>query len=211
MKRLLSAVVICLLVVSLASAHSPANRAHGLSLSELLDLYWSWVLGASDEDHYKNVVFLPIPPGAPSEDDPSILVGEADFSLHSGESFLLPVFTYVGETYLEEGIPDDNPDDLPAEVFTGATILVMLDGKVIIDNENAEDYFADTRFFDAPIFYDEPVEYADDVHAIGAIWQKGIAFVQKPLKKGEHTLELFVFSPLFGIGFANTWHLTVEK
>jgi hypothetical protein len=195
------------------TANPGQSNAYGASLGDWMKSYWTWFLGASDSGGAKNVTFLPIPAGTPSDDDPTVSVGELDFSLRSGQAFALPVFAFIGETYLEANVPDDDPSFLPPEIFTGARLLVKLDGKVIIDSDRDDlsEFYFDAQYFDQAIPYDQPVEYAPDVHAIGAIWVKGIGFVHPPLATGNHTLELFAYSDDFNFGFSNTWHISVGK
>ena len=175
--------------------------------------YWTWALGGNQAGQVKNVVFLPLPVGRPSEQDPTVAVGEIDVTLKPGQKFALPVFVFIGETYAEPGIPDDEPSMLPAEVLTGARILVTLDGRPVLDGsrDDVNDFYFDTVYFDEPLLYDEPVEYAPDVHAIGSIWVKGVALVQNPLPKGTHTLRVRVYSDANHFGFDNTWNITVGK
>ena len=211
MKRCAIVFASILFCVSLVSGQPAKSRIRGTSLGDWMQSYWAWALGGEQERSRKRIVFLPIPQGEPSEQDPSLSIGEQDVTLRPGEGFALPVFVYIGETYLEPQVPDDDPLFPPADVFTNARVEVVLDGKTIIDADNLEDFYFDAQFFDDPIPYDEPTEYAPDVHAIGALWVKGIGFVHGPLSKGEHTLELFVYSDAFGFGFQNTWHITVAK
>jgi hypothetical protein len=175
--------------------------------------YWTWALGGGQAGQAKNVVFLPLPQGQPSESDPTVAVGSLDVSLRPGQGFAIPVFVFVGETYAEPAVPDDLPSMLPDEVLTGARILVTLDGKPILDSsvDDVSDFFFDTVYFDEPLLYDEPVEYAPDVHAIGSIWVKGVGLVHQPLSKGAHTLRLSVYSDENHFGFDNTWNITVGK
>jgi hypothetical protein len=212
MKRRLTTLLACLfllLVCSHTSAAVPGNAAaRGQSLDQWMLQYWTWFFGGSQANEQNNVLFLPLPVGTPSPEDPSITVGHADVTLRTGEGFFLPVFVFFGETYLDPTVPDDDPSFPPADVFTGAHVLVTLDGKTILDSERGDDLskvYSDTQFFDHPLLYPEPSSYG----SIGAIWVKGLGVVQQPLSKGNHKLELLVVSDFFGIGFHNTWNLTV--
>jgi hypothetical protein len=182
-----------------------------------MNAYWTWALGGDQADRIGNTIFMPLPEGVPiSEDCPTILVGELDVTLKVGEQFVMPMFAFVGETYLED-IPDDNPDDIPQELFTSATVVLKMDGKVVLDSsvKDLDRFFFDATYFDEPIFYGEPTEYG----SIGAIWVKGIGFIYPPLPPGQHKMELFVDTGLDLIGsggictlqFINTWNITVEK
>jgi hypothetical protein len=218
MRRRVTAVAVCCalaasiaLAASVATAKNPAKTG-GQTLGEWMTQWWEWKLGTGQPGQVKNVVMLPVPVGAPGE-EPNVFVGEMDVALRPGQKFALPVFVYIGETYAEAGVPDDDPASIPAEVFTGARVLVTLDGKTIVDStvDDLSDIYFDTQFFDEPIPYDEPVEYAPNVHAVGAVWVKGLGILGGPLSKGTHTLTLFVYSDAIGVGFDNTWNITVGK
>lgn len=227
MRRLIctSSLVILLSVglTEIASADGPAppeSHAFGRTLGGWMESYWTWILGGDQEGQVKKVVFMPLPAGEPiSEDCPTVLVGELDVSLRPGDKFVLPMFAYVGETYLED-VEDDNPDDIPAELFTSADVVLKVDGKVVLDSsvDDLNAFYFDTIYFDEPIFFPEP-EPRGDVNAIGAIWVKGIGFAYPPLSKGDHVMELYVDTGIDLIGsggdctltFINTWNISVEQ
>jgi hypothetical protein len=207
-------VFMCMLAAALA-AGAIARAAHVSSkptLGDLMVQYWPWYTGARVPGQVKNIVFIPLPAGEPSEEDPTLSVGELDVTLRGGQSFTLPVFLYIGESYAEKSVPADNPADVPAGVFTDAEVFVTLDGKPLIDSDNDDlsDFFFDTRYFPRPIRYATPTEYAPDVHAVASIWLQGLGLVHGPIAKGRHTLDLFVHSDILGIGYHNTWHITVK-
>ncbi|RIK40928.1 MAG: hypothetical protein DCC55_13480 [Chloroflexi bacterium] len=206
-------VVLLLAVVSPVEAGAkkpapPQSHAFGKALEEWQLLYFTWYLGGSQADQVRNVRFLPLPEGEPTGEDPTIIVGELDLTLEVGTAFVLPVLTFIGETYVED-VADDEP--LPAEIFTGAPVLVSLNGQPLIDSgvENLDKYLFGPVFFDPPILYDEP-QPRGDVNAAAAIFVQGIGFVYPPLPVGEHTLTLFAVFEDFGVGFSNTWHITVQ-
>ena len=209
-KRLLVLVlVVCIALVGALQLDAGVvpghSKAFGKSLGEWMGLYWTWFLGGDQEGNVKKVVFLPLP----GEDDDFVL----DVTLRTGEKFILPMFVFVGETYLPElELPDDDPAGIPDEIFTGADVLIMLDGVPIIDSQvdDISEFFFDPEYFDSVIDYEGPTDYG----AIGAIWVKGIGFAHTPLPKGEHTLTLEVSSyyepwDLY-IEFNNAWNITVE-
>ena len=198
-----------------ARAQNPAqSNAGGQSLGDWLERYWTWYYGGegAQPGRVRNTVFLPLPAGEPTEADPSISEGTLDVKLRPGERFVLPLFAFVGERYLED-LPDDDPAALPPGVVSDAHILLKLDGKTLVDSEvdDMSELFVQTRYFPKPVVYEEPHEYAPDVHAVSAIWFQGFGVVQPPLSKGEHTIELFVYSDVGGFGYHNTWHITVGK
>jgi len=210
MKRLLLTLGVCLLALSVARAGvlPGDSSAYGKTLGGWMKLSWSWQLGGSKAGTVKNVSFLPIPAGEPSDEDPNIFVGEADVTLRSGNAFALPMFVWTGETY-NNGTPDDDPAFPPESAFTGADVLVKLDGKAILSSltDDMSEFYFGIQYFDSTIEYPEATSYG----SIGANWVKGLGFVHTPLSPGRHTLELFVYSPDFGVGYANTWNITVTN
>ena len=62
------------------------------------------------------------------------------------------------------------------------------------------------RVGDETILYDAPTDYG----SIGAIWVKGIGFLHAPLPAGEHVLHLVEYNDEIGVGYDNTWTITVE-
>ncbi len=201
---LLSAIAMCILAIGVAALQAGGpmpgqSKAFGKSLGSWMELYWTWFLGGDQPGQVKSVVFLPLPEE-----------GELDVTLGKGEKFVLPMFVYIGETYLPElEIPDDDPAFIPDEFFTDANVLIMLDGEPIIDSEvdDLNEYFFGPEYFDEPIEYAAPTWYGAD----SAIWVKGIGFVHNPLPPGEHTLTLYITDNFgFGIEFFNTWYITVE-
>jgi hypothetical protein len=173
------------LVSQPARAQNPAqSNAGGRSLGDWLELYWTWFYGgeAAQPGRVKNTVFLPLPAGEPSDADPSVSEGEIDVTLRPGERFVLPLFAFVGERYLED-LDDDDPDDLPAGAVSDARVLLTLDGKTLIDSEvdDMSELFIETRYLPAPVVYEEPHEYDTNVHAVSALWFQGFGIVQPPL------------------------------
>jgi hypothetical protein len=200
------------LVPHAAGGPPPHAKAFGKSLTEWMKLYWTWALGGDQAGQVGRVLFLPIPEGElqpRDDDDPFIFVGEADVTLQPGTPFVLPVFTWVGETYVQD-VPDDEP--LPDEIFTNMEVLVTLDGRTLIDSDTDDlgDFLFGPVDFDDVILYDEPQPRGENLDAAGAIWVQGIGFVHHPLSVGRHTLTLDVFSDDFGVGFRNTWTITVR-
>lgn len=77
-----------------------------------------------------------------------------------------------------------------------------------IDSEvdDLADFFFEPQLFEPTIPYDMPTDYG----AVGAIWVKGIGLLHVPLEPGEHTLHLVLLSEDAGVGYDNTWNITVE-
>ena len=97
-----------------------------------------------------------------------IVVGELDVTLQTVQKFVLPMLAYVGDTYFED-VPADDPSYPPDEVFTGAIVVIKLDGKVIFDSDDDDlrEYFIDAQFLDEPIESPEPSPHGPDPNADG--------------------------------------------
>jgi hypothetical protein len=207
-------------------ASPPQSKAFGKTLTEWMQLYWTWLLGGG-EDHVGRVKFLPLPDhfgdlvgGSLTYDDPGILVGHVDVTLKPGTPFVLPVIVGYAETYEPAlGYPDEPA--LPAEVFTDPSnlITVYIDGKPVLDSTLAS--VSPFYFGPAPISvtYPEPTPSG----AIGAILVQGIGFVHPPLSVGTHTIELVagvrfppglitpsVYPEGQGVVFLYSWTITVS-
>jgi hypothetical protein len=205
----------------------PQSTAFGKTLTEWMQLYWTWALGGGGDDHVGHVKFLQLPSGEYAGGsftyaDPGVLVGHLDVSLKPGTPFVLPVSIWYGETYLPAlGYPDDPP--LPADLFTDPgknLIRVSIDGKPVMDSTRAS--VAPFYFGPAPIdvVYPAPSSYG----STAAIFVQGIGFVHEPLSVGTHKIELLaglrvppdptilnlnVYPDGSGIVFKNTWTITV--
>jgi len=208
-----------ILATSLTAGVLTQGRIQGKTLSTWLTSYWSWALGASNSNHSGNVVFMPLPEGE-FDADTGLFVGHLNIQLKRNEHFFLPIFGFTGETYVDDLAPPDDPSSFADMFFTdpdSVTVLVKLDGNVIIDSEvdDLNDFFVPGTYFKNPIPYETPIyrftnEDGVEVFAEAAIWVKGISFVHTPLSRGQHTLELYVYQHDFGFGFSNTWTITVK-
>src|SRR5262245_13671322 len=122
-------------------ASPPQSKAFGKTLTEWMQLHWTWLLGGG-EDHVGRVKFLPLPDhfgdqvgGSFTYADTGILVGHVDVTLRPCSPFGLPVIVVYGETFDPAlGYPDDLA--LPAEVFTDPSnlITVYIDGNPVMDS-----------------------------------------------------------------------------
>src|SRR5687767_14297572 len=102
MKRFAAVVCALLLAVTLVQAE---KKFRGKTRGEWMAAYWTWYFtGEPADGAVDNTVFLPIPDGVPSEENPSIFVGETSFTLRPGEAFVLPLFVWIGERYV--GYPE---------------------------------------------------------------------------------------------------------
>ena len=188
-------------VASAGGPMPPGSHAFGRSLSGWMSSYWASLLsGERQPGSVGKVVFMPLP-----ED----FNGERDVTLRPGEKFVMPMLAFNGDLY-EDGTEDD-PDGFPATIFTGADVMLMMDGKVVLDSEfeDLNDYFFEI-FYAEPIVFPEPIPRPDGRVAVAAPWVKGIGFAYPPLSRGEHTMELLVYVPDFDFGFLNTWNITVD-
>lgn len=181
----------------------------GHTLGEWMKMYWQWNISGSATARSGDIVFLPLP-NATDPDGDHIFTGEINTDLAAADGFALPMFVWVGETYMGGMPANDDPALPPATSFTGMRVVVTLDGVNIIDSmhDNLQQYFFAAQNFDATIPYAMPTSYG----AIGAIFVKGIGFLHAPLAVGTHTLHLEEFNsdPMVNTGFSNTWHITVR-
>jgi hypothetical protein len=190
----------------------PQSHAFGKSLEEWGVLYSRWAIdpelvggetGLSDT--VGRVRFLPT-----VLDD----TGSFEFSvkLRPGTPFVvLPFFVY-GERYDDPAVPDDTPQDvIDLRIFETADIQTVLDGRVVLEGTGTEL----ARFMFGPVFFDEPLVYAEpqprgpDLNATAALFVQGIATVFHPLPVGQHTLVTTVQSEFFG-DFQFTYHIKVS-
>jgi hypothetical protein len=180
-------------------ASLPQSSAFDKTLSEWMQLYWTWYFEGGS-DHVGWVKFLPLPAkgvhvsGSFTGDDPGVLQGHLHVTLEPDTSFVLPVSTWIGETYDPAlGDPDDPP--IPAKFFTDPSKAIIKVNIKSIDGKVAEVVMDSTQASVSPFYYgpvtldveyEEPTSYG----AIGAIFAQGIAFVHLPLSVGVHTIDL---------------------
>jgi hypothetical protein len=143
-----------------------------------------------------------------------------DIILPPGTPFVAaPVFVF-GERYAD--MSEDDPDLLhdflfgldPPGVFAQVNIRTVLDGQVLLDGTGT----ALGRFQFGPVFFDEPIFYANpqprpgSPNAIAALWVTGIGSVYNPLPVGEHTLVYDVKDFIVAVNpdFQITYHITVS-
>jgi hypothetical protein len=182
----------------------PQSNVFGKSLSEWMELYFTWALGGDQADHVGHVEFLPIPNGEytggeGTPEDPAIFQGHLDVALEPGAAFVLPVAVWMGWTYdPDSGIPDDPPLD-PSDFYG----TVELDGRPI-----------EVSYFE-PVDFDPPIPLPPESYpGIATIYVQGLGFVHHPLAVGTHTLTLVSGMTSdyynFGAGYENTWTITVR-
>jgi hypothetical protein len=222
-------VAILALGLGLASGQSnPAPRSD----ADLLVRYMTWTVrtqfaGLGMADHLGLNQFIPLPTADYTETAPDgaiLLVGSVDVSIRAKQFLVLPILAFTGEKYAGDLYPPDPPN--AKDVFTGAPVLVTLDGVTIVDSkvDSLNDLFfgsstvdgvhVDATYFPAPIRYKEPIDRGGPI-AIAAIWVQGIGIVLPPLPPGSHQIVLTaVFNEVFNdgnrYGYLNTFNITVE-
>jgi hypothetical protein len=189
----------------------PNSKAFGKSFEEWNVLYAQWAIedglgGGSDVPNpVGRVRFLPTNFEGP---------GSYEFrvTLRPGTPFVAPPFFVFGERYDDPTVPDDDPDHpILAEIFETTDVKLVLNGRVLM-NDSAADL---ERFLFGPVYFDEPIEYAEPqprgpgLNAVSALFVVGVGAVFHPLPVGRHKLEAITDSPFFGGGFRFTYHITV--
>ncbi len=182
------------------------NSHGGMDLGQWMALYWTWSLGGDQGPSEGDRTFLPLP-DATDEDGDMVFTGELDFELPAGQGFVLPMFVWLGETYEGGDPPDDDPSMPPEAFFTGMDLVLTLDGEVLLDSAdgNLADYYTDAEDFAETITYATPTDYG----AVGPMWVKGVGVLHAPLATGAHVLHLEELNSDAGVGYSNTWNITV--
>jgi hypothetical protein len=200
----------------------PHSNAFGDSLQGWMRAYWTWAFtGEPASGEVKKVKFLELPAGewvsgAGTYEDPGVYRGHLDVTIKPGTKFVLPCVVWLGEVY-EDGHVDPAA---PAEWFGNDDFIgaqVTVDGKAIISNENAADFYVPPTEFDPPIMYSEPSSYG----STGIVYLQGIGFVCGPLPVGTHTVTNYAWfrvppppnpwGATWGTIYENTWTITVKK
>jgi hypothetical protein len=112
---------------------------------------------------------------------------------------------WIGETYVDgsEDIPWPEEWFLPPD----AEVNIMLDGAPLVNAANQADFYYGPIAFQETLWYPEPTGYG----STGAIWVQGIGVIIPPMSAGKHTLTLYSWDEHFGVGWFNTWHITVQS
>ncbi|MEN6324585.1 MAG: VPLPA-CTERM sorting domain-containing protein [Syntrophomonas sp.] len=177
-----------------------ADVYYGKSLAEWQGIYFSWYFGAlnvpSDSNGnavIDNVVLLSMP-STPGDGTP----GYQKVTLSSGQPFVLPLFSLIGQRY-KDGTEDPFND---VEIYQTVDLTVKVDGVTVIDSGNVMDYYSEYIFNpEIPYPYDP---------AVANIWVQNIGMVHSPFSFGQHTIQLDVKNtePIPGLGtleYHNTW------
>lgn len=188
----------------------------GKSLDQWFKSYFEWYLNGSKPIKYQvdGVRFLPLPEPVPIPVDPNnpspgvtFTGGTLDISVKENQHLLIPLSTWTGE-YYADGNKDDPSILVANDVFNGTTIKVVLDGKSLYSG-TAQQF---NSFHFGPFNFDQPIPYAQPTTygAKGAVWEEGTGFILPPLPNGKHQLKIETVTPVFGLGFDNTWNIRVR-
>ena len=202
--------VLTFAATALSGVIPPNSRGFGQSLGDWQRIYWTSTLtGGSDTEG--NVLLMPLPAGEFNPDTGNV-EGELSIAIGPGTAFFLPMFVFIGESYVQP-VPDDDPADFEFLFLDNPDLaaVIRLDGSPVIDSatDDLTAFYAGPEFFDPPITDGYPINRDVDLDAAAAIWVEGLGFGHPPLPPGEHTLHLLLDTGL-GFGFDNTWHITVE-
>ncbi len=199
----------------------PNSMAFGKSLQQWLTLYWTWnYLGANPAQSVVNKVqLLPLPPatqigGSWTVEDPAVLSGTLEITIHAGTPFVLPAMAWVGERYDPALGMTDDPVMSDAVFLAGLTPELTIDGKAVLSDANKAAFYIAPTYFDPIVTYPAPSSYG----SIAAVFFQGVGFVSPPLAVGVHTIHLYEsfiipagayerFSG--GLIYDNTWTITV--
>jgi hypothetical protein len=212
MQRTIRSVTLACVAIAMLTAcpttHNELETEHGgRSLGQWMQSYWQWNLTGTGTARSGDVVFLPIPNGTDPDGDMTF-TGSMDVSMSASDVFAMPLFVWVGETY-GGTMPDDDPASPTRADFVATHLVLTLDGNTVLDSGHGSDlspYYFDAQHFDATITYPMPTSYG----ATGAIWVKGLGILHVPLSRGTHVLHLVERNDAAGVGFDNTWNITVE-
>ena len=189
----------------------PESHAYGRTLAQWNDLYTRWAFGdatlptdANGNAVVNDVVLWPTP---------LLLIqssGHSDVTINSGEAFMMPVYGWLGTSYLD-GTPDDTY--LRLTDFIHNSLTVKIDGVTVINNANKLNFF--TEFHFRPQI---PLPQPDFYPFNGIIYEQSIGFVHTPLTPGKHKISVDASiyfpdsNPTFGpVEWHYTWSVTVRR
>jgi hypothetical protein len=178
-------------------------------LAGLQNVYWRSFYGqitlpkdANGNNAVGPLVFMAVP-NAPGDGTP----GSINLTLRSDESFFLPLWNLLGNSY-SDGTPDDPIFALG--IFQTLDLKLTLDGATLVNAANLMEHYSEFNFL-PPI----PLG-ASFAPANAFIRLQGISTLHGPLSPGNHVLHLDAkntdSAELFGLTFDyhNTWNLTVS-
>jgi hypothetical protein len=200
-----------------ATAGSPKGICHAggynqVVLADAMARYWNWYYGGVGPQQVGPLFFVPLPTnGEQISDDPLIFQGSTSFTVRTGKTLVLPMSFYLGETYVDNTPPPDDPANYPID-YKASSLLLRVDGRAVVDSTRTklDCVYVPLTYFKEPIVYPEPTSYGSNA----AIWMFGLGILLPPMSPGEHVIQLEVVSPLrlvYGVdlGYYNTWYVTV--
>jgi len=211
-KLIRPALALCVAVVVGMSVFTTAALSEdpqlgGKSLASWMEIWERWAFGDTTVPTDKNgnavvrgVVLMP-DPGAPGDGTPASI----DVTLNEDQPFVLPLWVLLGTSY-NDGTPPDPFE--PLSIFRTLIINFQIDGRTLVNSNNALDYFSKFRFVPA-------IPLPADFSPISSIiWFEGIGVVHEGFDAGRHTLRLDAKNtqPAFGTTFEfhNTWNVRVK-
>jgi hypothetical protein len=125
--------------------------------------------------------------GSFTPDDPALFRGEAEYTLKPGTPIFEDILSWYGERY--EGYPTV-PDDPPmsdALFLECSHIVVTIDGKTIISDENKVDFYLPETPLDPIVEYPAPTPYG----SVAAAYIQGVSLLSPPLPPGRHVIHSY--------------------
>lgn len=127
-------------------------------------------------------------------------------TVKTGTFLFLPIKSIWGELYTDGSMDDPNGTFNGyriADWFPNLTLWQTLDGSLV--RVNLEDYLTPLTWWDHPIYHAETSSW----NSVAGVWFQGVGFIIKPLTPGIHTLTSHVEDPFFGVGWTDTYTITV--
>ncbi len=125
--------------------------------------------------------------GSFTPDDPALFRGEAEYTLKPGTPIFEDILSWYGERY--EGyptVPDDPP--MPDALFLECShIVVTIDGRTIISDENKADFYLPETPLDPIVAYPAPTPSG----SVAAVYIQGVSLLSPPLPPGRHVIHSY--------------------
>jgi hypothetical protein len=201
----------------------------GKSLTEWTAEYWRWwfteyAMGDQTQKMIGRTLLMPMPSGDQvtwesgswTPEDPAILRGRIEVTLKAGTPFVLPLFGWLLERYVDSTVdpPFDYPDPLKTIISypgdTNRVPLVTLDGRTVL--KDFWEHYVGPEPFDPEIGYPYP-GWSGTEDAVGMAGFQGVTIIVTPLTPGTHVLTLYeqmIAPDMFGVIYENTWFITVQ-
>jgi hypothetical protein len=178
----------------------------GVDLPTFMEAFWQQKLTATGPTVFHERQFVPLPDGV--DDGTGTFVGTGAFGLDATTGFVLPLFVYLGEGYVDPAMMVDDRDFPSRDTFINIDLDLTLDGETIItgDGVDLDPYYFDATDLNPVVNY--PMPSATGANRV--VWVKGTGMLHAPLSAGTHTLHLVESIAEFSLGFDNTWTITVQ-